>query len=134
MVSPASHRNRSPFLNWEEGTIFISSTKYLPTGNIFLAGVSSLVFLKLSACALPLASAMASAKFANSRVRSNTIKMIDYTRGFPVIFLPVKSRYRLQHDGRSYFNCKHYGVVNIMRGFILTKDCFKRFFHQGRFE
>ena len=50
------------FRNCDEGTIFISSTYISPTGKIFFAGVSCLAFLRLSACALPRASANASGK------------------------------------------------------------------------
>src|SRR5690242_7579299 len=75
IVSPASQTNTSPFFSWEEEMILISFTYISPQGTTSLAGVSSLVFLRLSACALPLASAMASAKFANSTVNKRIINM-----------------------------------------------------------
>ena len=70
IMSPVSQTNTSPFLSKALLTISI-----LPATNFF-AGVSSLVFLKLSACAFPLASAIASAKFANNTVRNNTKKIL----------------------------------------------------------
>ncbi|MNX83371.1 hypothetical protein D3C86_1151320 [compost metagenome] len=78
IVSPASQMKISPFARLEDGTICNSSTYISPIGKIFFAGVSSLVFRKLSACAFPLASAIASAKLANSKVNNkmmNTVKL-----------------------------------------------------------
>jgi len=71
IVSPASQKNISPFLSADDETIFISPTNVSPTLKTFFAGVSCLVLRKLSACALPLASAMASAKLANKTVKNN---------------------------------------------------------------
>ncbi|MNK97510.1 hypothetical protein D3C87_1178470 [compost metagenome] len=71
--SPASQTKISSFFNAEELMFLIS-----PFGIICLAGVSSRVFRKLSACAFPLASAIASAKLANKSVASkikNTIRL-----------------------------------------------------------
>ena len=68
ITSPASHSKTSPFFNWE---LLITCT--LPFTIIF-AGVSSLVFRKLSACAFPLASAIASAKLANNKVINNMME------------------------------------------------------------
>ena len=75
IMSPVSQRKISPFFSWEEGTIFTSSTYISPTACIHFAGVSSLVLRKLFACALPLASAMASAKLANKTVINKIRKM-----------------------------------------------------------
>ena len=59
-------------LNPSEGGAYqIVSSASLVKGDIF-AGVSSLVLRKLSACALPLASAIDSAKLANKSVINNT--------------------------------------------------------------
>ena len=70
IISPASHIKISPFTSCEEGTMCTSFRNISPTSSIFFAGVSSRVFLKEAACALPLASASASAKLANSNVSS----------------------------------------------------------------
>ncbi|MNY07144.1 hypothetical protein D3C86_1399320 [compost metagenome] len=67
MISPASQIKTSPLTNCEEEIIF-------PSANF--AGVSSLVLRKLSACAFPLASAIASAKLANSRVSNKIRNMV----------------------------------------------------------
>ena len=85
MISPASQMNTSPFTNRDEGTIVISFTYISPQPAKSLAGVSSLVFLRLLACALPLASANASAKLANNNVMNNIAVTIGYTAGFPAI-------------------------------------------------
>ena len=69
MVSPASQIKTSPFFSCELLTVVI-----LPFAPISLAGVSSRVFRKLSACALPRASAIASAKLAKSKVTNSTMK------------------------------------------------------------
>lgn len=61
--SPVSQMKISSFFKAEELTFLIS-----PFGRICLAGVSSRVFLKLSAWAFPQASAIASAKFPNKSV------------------------------------------------------------------
>ena len=68
-VSPATHSKRSPCLRSELLTICDC-----PSGSIRLAGVSSRVLRSESACALPRASAMASAKLAKSTVAKSTRK------------------------------------------------------------
>ena len=55
----------------------------------FLAGVSSRVFRKLSACALPRASAMASAKLANNKVANKTMKTNELYNKLPCVWSPV---------------------------------------------
>ena len=67
ITSPASQTNTSPFFSCEELTVTI----WLPS--TFLAGVSSRVLRRLSACAFPRASAIASAKLANSSVINRMI-------------------------------------------------------------
>ena len=69
--SPASQIKTFPFTNCDELIFLIS-----PFSKSCFAGVSSRVFLKLSACALPLASAIASAKLANKSVANKIRKTI----------------------------------------------------------
>src|ERR1043166_5870343 len=64
--SPAETFTMSPERNFELGSFSI-----LPSGSTRLATVSDLALRRLSACALPRPSAMASAKFANSTVNHN---------------------------------------------------------------
>jgi len=66
IMSPASQMNTSPLVKLEELTDCIWS--FLSN----LAGVSSRVLRKDSACALPRASAIASAKLANNKVKKST--------------------------------------------------------------
>ena len=65
MISPASHTKILPFRSCTEETSWPFSRR---------AGVSSRVLRKLSAWALPRASAMASAKLANKSVSNRTRK------------------------------------------------------------
>lgn len=69
-VSPATHSNRSPCFSSELLTMCDC-----PSGSMRLAGVSSRVLRSESACALPRASAMASAKLAKSTVKRSTAKI-----------------------------------------------------------
>ena len=64
IISPVSQINTSPLINEDELTTFIS------LAIIFFAGVSSRVLRREFACAFPRASAIASAKFANNKVRN----------------------------------------------------------------
>ncbi len=89
IISPTSHKNRSPFLNCEEGTTFTSLIYISPTMRIFFAGVSSLVLRRLSACAFPLASANASAKLAKSTVISRMANTVILYHNAPWDRSPV---------------------------------------------
>ena len=80
IISPASQIKIFPFLSLADEIIS-------PFSN--LAGVSSLVLRKLSACAFPRASAIASAKLAKIKVRSRTIKIIKLYAKLPCVFSPV---------------------------------------------
>ena len=67
-MSPASAIKISPFFKSDELIFLIE-----PSFNKSFAGVSCRVFLNESACALPLASAIASAKFANRTVSKRRV-------------------------------------------------------------
>ena len=67
IISPASQKNNLLFAIAKRGQLLFHSHTF-PHMKYLFAGVSSLVLRKLSACALPLASAIASAKLANSTV------------------------------------------------------------------
>ena len=69
IVSPAIHSKRSSFFSRELLTIRVS-----PLESTCFAGVSSRVLRKLSACAFPRASAIASAKLAKRTVAKSTAK------------------------------------------------------------
>src|SRR5215472_16824533 len=63
LTSPAETMTKSPARSLEPGTVSV-----LPLGRRRLASVSDLARRRVSACALPRPSAMASAKFANNTV------------------------------------------------------------------
>ena len=69
IVSPATHSKTSPRFNSELLTVLV-----FPLPATSFAGVSSRVFRSESACALPRASAIASAKLANRTVSNKTAK------------------------------------------------------------
>jgi len=84
IVSPATHSKRSPCRRSELLTMCD-----WPSGSMRFAGVSSRVLRRLSACALPRASAMASAKLAKRSVASRTTKTMKLYSSEPCEASPV---------------------------------------------
>ena len=115
MVSPASQTNKSPFFSCEE-EIFSPLFK--------VAGVSSLVFRKLSACAFPRASAIASAKLANNSVNKSTRNTTKLYPKLPCDVSPVNVQIETNSITIVPISTVNItGFLNSNFGFNFTKDC-----------
>ena len=122
IVSPASQIKISPFFSCELLTVVMLS--FAPTS---LAGVSSRVFRKLSACALPRASAMASAKLAKSKVTNSTMNTNMLYPNEPCVWSPVTAAQRVTRSitNVTISTMNMIGFRNIVRGSSFTNDCLK---------
>ena len=121
IVSPASQIKISPFFNLE-----LLTTETEPFEITSLAGVSSRVLRKLSAWALPRASAIASAKLAKSRVRNNTTKTNKLYPNVPWFSAPVAAAQMVTTSmtNVTISTINMIGLRNIVRGSNLANDCF----------
>ena len=119
IVSPASQMKISPFFNFELLTVCTLS----PTSTF--AGVSSRVLRKLSACAFPLASAIASAKLANNKVMNS---ITNTTKLYPKVPYSVVPNERIVTASIMAVTISTVNIIGffiIIRGFNFTNDCFK---------
>ena len=109
MMSPVSHSTTSPQRSSEAATDSI-----LPFAAQRLAIVSVLVLRSVSACALPRASAMASAKFANSTVNHSQMAIWKLESDAPAAAERV-ARQKNGGDQRAHFHHEHHRIPDQRR-------------------
>ena len=118
IVSPASQTKTSPFFSFELLTVWSSA----PATNF--AGVSSRVLRRLSACAFPRASAIASAKLAKSNVRNKITNTNRLYPNEPYCSVPIERRVTTSIMRVTISTVNIIGFITIVRGFNFTNDCF----------
>ena len=118
IMSPASQETTSPARNFEAGTCSI-----FPSLSIRLAIASVLVLRRESACALPRASAIASAKFANSTVNHSHTEIWNVN---PMPAAPTMSRTRKMVVSRAHFHHEHHRILQQRDRIQLHERCLNR--------